>query len=86
MTHFAAKTFGMPRSVHSFDNSSDDEFSTFGTTRGIQNVEAMLAIFSVFKFVEQSIGEWTEALGTTEMKKRIELKKFYLNWTFGKVC
>ena len=80
MTHFAAETFRMPRCIHSFDNSSNDEFSTFATARCIQDVETMFAIFSGFKFVEQTIGEWTETLGTTELKESKLFKNSLLNF------
>ena len=84
MTHFAAETFRMPRCIHSFDDSSNDEFSTFATARCIQDVETMFAIFSGFKFVEQTIGEWTETLGTTELKMYLKIIFWILSKTYQK--
>ena len=47
------------------NNINFEIFTAFSTTWGKQNVKIVFTIFSTLKFVKNTIGKRTEALGTS---------------------
>lgn len=67
LTTFTPEAKRMPVVVQGFDDSSNNEFSTFCTTGSIKNLEVVFAVLSSFKLVKDGIlSKGLEALGTNE--------------------
>jgi hypothetical protein len=67
LTTFTSETERMPIVVHCFDDSANDEFSTFSTTGSIEDIEVMFTVLSSLELVEDCIfSKGLKALGTHE--------------------
>lgn len=64
VTPLASKTLRMPIGSHRFDDTTNNEIIALVAARREQDVEVFLAILSTFEFVEDTILELSEALGT----------------------
>ena len=54
------------------DHAADDELAALAAARGVQHVEAVLAVFAVLELEEDIVLEWTEALGADEAAVTVE--------------
>lgn len=61
---FAGEALRVPVGVHGLDDTANDEFVAFATTRCKEHLEVMFTVLAAFKLVKDVIGEWSEALGT----------------------
>jgi len=61
-----AEALGMPRSLHSFDDTPNNDLVALVAVRRKERAEILLAVFAAFELVKDSILERPEALRTAK--------------------
>lgn len=64
-THLTPETLRMPTGGHRLNHSTDDKFTAFIATGCKKDMEITFTVFTTLEFIEDTILEWTEALGTS---------------------